>query len=93
MEEAAARLGYCTVDAPISGVVLSTNVSPGQLVSSMLPVALLTLVDDSARRVRAFIDEGEISKICPRQAARITSDAVPGMQMSADRPILLAASG
>jgi hypothetical protein len=39
------------------------------------------MVDDSARRVRAFIDEGEISKICPRQPARITSDAAPGMQM------------
>jgi multidrug resistance efflux pump len=81
VEEAAARLGYCSVDAPGSGIVLSTNVSPGQFVSAMVPVTLLTMVDDNTRRVRAFIDEGDISKICPRQPARITSDAVPGMQM------------
>jgi hypothetical protein len=33
------------------------------------------------RRVRAFVDEGEISKVCLRQPARITADAVPGMPM------------
>jgi multidrug resistance efflux pump len=81
VEEAAARLGYCSVDAPTGGIVLRTNVSPGQLVSTMVPVALLTMVDDSTRRVRAFVDEGEISKVCLRQPARITADAVPGMPM------------
>ena len=80
-EEAAARLGYCSVDAPTSGIVLSTNVSSGQLVSTMVPVALLTMVDDSTRRVRAFVDEGEISKVCLQQPARITADAVPGVPM------------
>ena len=64
VEEAAARLGYCSVDAPIGGIVLSTNVSPGQFVSSTVPVTLLTMVDDSTRRVRAFVDEREISKLC-----------------------------
>jgi multidrug resistance efflux pump len=81
VEEAAARLGYCSVDAPISGIVLSTNVSPSQLVSTMVPVTLLTMVDDRTRRVRSFVDEGEISKVCLRQPARITADAVPGIQM------------
>jgi HlyD family secretion protein len=81
VEEAAARLGYCSVDAPISGIVWSTNVSPGQLVSTMVPVALLTMVDDSARRVRAFVDEGDISMVCSRQHARVTADASPGIQM------------
>jgi multidrug resistance efflux pump len=81
VEEAAARLGYCSVDAPIGGIVLSTNVSPGQLVSSMAPVTLLTMVDDSRRRVRAFVDEREISKLCSRQRARIAADGVPGMQV------------
>jgi hypothetical protein len=61
-------------------IVLSTNVSPGQLVSTMVRVTLLTMVTDSTWRVRAFIDEGEISKICMRQPVRVPSDAVPGMQ-------------
>jgi multidrug resistance efflux pump len=81
VEEAETRLGYCSVDAPTGGIVLSTNVSPGQLVSTMVPVTLLTMVDDSTRRVRAFVDAGEISKVCLRQPARITADAVPGMTM------------
>jgi multidrug resistance efflux pump len=81
VEEAAARLGYCSVDAPISGIVLSTNVSLGQLVSTMVPVTLLTMVDDSTRRVRAFVDESEISTICLRQRAHVTADGVPGIQM------------
>jgi multidrug resistance efflux pump len=81
VEEAAARLGYCSVDAPIGGIVLSTNVSPGQLVSSTVPVTLLTMVDDSKRRVRAFVDEREISKLCLRQRARILVDGVPGTQI------------
>ncbi len=81
VEEAAARLGYCSVDAPIGGIVLSTNVSPGQLVSSMAPVTLLTMVDDSRRRVRAFVDEREVAKLCPRQHARIMAEGVPGTQM------------
>jgi hypothetical protein len=81
VEEAAARLGYCSVDVPISGIVLSTNVSLGQLVSTMVPVTLLTMADDSTRRVRAFVDESEISTICLRQRAHVTADAVPGIQM------------
>jgi multidrug efflux pump subunit AcrA (membrane-fusion protein) len=80
-DEAAARLGYCSVDAPINGVVLTTNVSLGQLVSTMVPVTLLTMVDDSTRRVRAFVDESEISTKCLHQRARVTADAVPGIQM------------
>jgi HlyD family secretion protein len=51
------------------------------LVSTMVPVTLLTMVDDSTRRVRAFVDESEISTICLRQRAHVTADAVPGMQM------------
>ena len=29
VDEAATRLGYCSVDAPIGGIVLSTHVNPG----------------------------------------------------------------
>jgi HlyD family secretion protein len=47
----------------------------------MVPVTLLTMVDDSARRVRALVDEGEISKVCLQQPVRITADGVPGKQM------------
>jgi HlyD family secretion protein len=78
VEEAVARLAYCTVDAPISGVILSTHVSPGQLVSSMAPATLITMVDDSKRRVRAFVAERDVSKVCLGEQAQITPDGIPG---------------
>jgi multidrug resistance efflux pump len=81
VEEAIARLSYCSVNAPIDGIVLTTNVSLGQLVSTMVPVTLLTMVDDSTRRVRAFVDESEISTVCLRQHAHVTADAVPSIQL------------
>jgi multidrug resistance efflux pump len=83
VEEAAARLRYCSVDAPIDGIVLSINVSPGQLVSTTVPVTLLTIVDDSGRRVRSFVDEQNISKLCLSQSLRVVGDSVPGMQFDA----------
>jgi HlyD family secretion protein len=81
LEEAAARLGYCMVDAPINGVILSTRVSPGQLVSSMAPVTLITMVDDSKRLVRTFVGEREVSEVCPGERAHISADGVPEMQL------------
>jgi multidrug resistance efflux pump len=80
MDEAAARLAYCTVAAPISGVVLSTRVSPGQLVSTMAPATLITMVDDSKRRARAFVSERDIPRICLGEQGQISVDGVSGDQ-------------
>jgi multidrug resistance efflux pump len=67
VDEAAARLGYCTVDAPINGIILRTHVSLGQLVvSSMAPVT--------------FVGEREISEVCPGEPAHISADGVPEKQ-------------
>jgi multidrug resistance efflux pump len=83
VDEAAARLSYCSVNAPIDGIILSINVSRGQLVSSTIPVTLLALVDDSRRRVRAYVDEREVSKLCPGERARLTADGLPGTPLDA----------
>jgi multidrug resistance efflux pump len=80
LDAAAARLSYCTVAAPISGVVLSTRVSLGQLVSLMAPMTLITMVDDSKRRARAFVAERDISRICPGEQAQISAEGVSGDQ-------------
>jgi HlyD family secretion protein len=80
VEEAATRLSYCVVQAPTAGTILSTNINAGQFVSMMAPVTLLTMVDDSRRRVRAFVDEREASKLCVRQHARVTADGIPSLQ-------------
>jgi multidrug resistance efflux pump len=80
MDEAAARLGYCTVDAPASGIVLATHVSAGQLVSTIAPITLVTMVDDSKRRVRAYVDERDVEKLCPGERARVSAEGIPGQR-------------
>jgi HlyD family secretion protein len=81
VDEVTALLAQCSVNAPITGVVLSTNVNAGQLVSTKVPVALLTMVDDSTLRVRAYVDEGEIPKLCLGQHVHIAAEGIAGGQM------------
>lgn len=83
VDETAARLSYCTVNAPIDGIVVGARVAPGQLVSSTAPVTLLTVVDDSRRRVRAYVDERDVSKLCSHQRAHIAADGLPATQFDA----------
>jgi multidrug resistance efflux pump len=78
LEEAAARLAYCTVAAPINGVILSIRVSPGQLVSSMAPTTFM--VDDSKRRARAFVTERDIPRICLGEQGQISVEGLSGDQ-------------
>ena len=81
VQETASRLAYCSVRAPIEGLILETHVSPGQLVSFTIPTTLLTMVDDSRRRVRTYVDERDVSKLCSSQRARISADGIPGIQL------------
>jgi multidrug resistance efflux pump len=81
VEEVSALLRYCSVDAPTAGLVLSTNVTPGQLVSTTVPVTLLTIVDDSTRRVRAYVDEAEAEKLCVGQQAHMMEEGTAGPQI------------
>jgi len=83
VEEAAERLNYCSVRAPQEGLVLATHVTPGQLVSTAIPVQLVELVDDSKRRVRAEVGERDLSGICLHQPAIVTAPGYAGMQIAA----------
>jgi len=42
----------------------------------MAPTPLLTMVDDSGRRVRAFVAERDIARICPGEQAQISAEEV-----------------
>ena len=42
--------------------------------------ALRRVASYSTRRVRAFVDERNVLKLCPGQRARITADGVAGLQ-------------
>ncbi len=62
------------IRAPFSGVVLSTSVIPGDMVSK--GTALLVFVDLSKVRLKAEVDEFDIAKVQKGQKVTITSDSL-----------------
>jgi HlyD family secretion protein len=69
------RLGYATLTSPISGVVLSENVEPGEYVMSGTPV--VTIGDLEHPWVRVYINETDLGRVKVGQAARVTTDTYP----------------
>jgi HlyD family secretion protein len=78
VQSAETRLGYATVVSPLTGVVLSKNIEPGEYVSPGTPV--VTVADIENVWLRAYIDERDIGKKLVRWGteAKITTDAYPG---------------
>ena len=82
-DQAAVNLDYCAVRAPVDAVVLAVHAAPGQFISTAIPTALLTVMDERTRRVRAEVDERDLGKLCLAQHAVVTADAFPGVQAAA----------
>jgi HlyD family secretion protein len=74
------KLGKCTIRAPISGTILRILTRAGESYSTLLPRPLFSLVDDSARRVRAEVDERDVGKVNVGQRTIISADGFPGRQ-------------
>jgi HlyD family secretion protein len=70
------RLGYAVVVSPLSGVVLSKNVEPGEYVSPGTPV--VTVGDLENMWLRAYIDETDLGRVKVGQAVRVTADTFKG---------------
>ncbi len=78
LADAQAALEAATLVAPFDGTVISTGAEVGDLVYSTTTV--VTLADLSNLRVRAFVDETDISQVEIGQEVEITFDAFPGKQ-------------
>jgi len=77
LEEAQAALEAATMVAPFDGTVISVGAEVGDLVSSTNIV--VTLADLSNLRVRAIVDETDISLVEIGQEVEATFDAFPGL--------------
>jgi HlyD family secretion protein len=75
LAEAETRLSYTTVNSPLSGVVLSKNVEPGEYVSPGTPI--VTVADLENIWVRAYINETDLGRVKVGQRARVTTDSYP----------------
>jgi ABC exporter DevB family membrane fusion protein len=74
------KVEKCNVRAPISGTILKVLTKAGESYSTLLPHPLFTISDESVRRVRAEVDERDISKLKIGQASIVTADAFPGQK-------------
>lgn len=70
------RLGYAELSAPMSGVVLTENVEPGEFVAAGTPVVTLGALDPVW--LRAYISETDLGRVKLGQPARVTTDTYPG---------------
>lgn len=89
------ELAYGNVTAPISGVVASREIKPGNFVQINSPI--FTIVDVSRLEATLNVPEREIEKIKPGQPVVLTVDALPGktFEGKVDRvsPVVDAGSG
>lgn len=74
------RLKKCAVRAPIGGAVLRVHVEAGEAVSTLFPQPIVSLADSSKLRVRAEVDERDLSRIHAGQRVSVTTPAFAGRE-------------
>ena len=76
------NLGYCTLTAPVDGVVISRVVDVGQTVAASFSTpSVFTIAQDLAKmKVLAAIDEADIGQVRVGQMAFFTVDSYPDKQ-------------
>jgi HlyD family secretion protein len=82
LSKARANLGYCTIKAPVSGVVVSRAVDVGQTVAASFntPTLFVIAQDLTKMKMLAAIDEADIGQVQPEQKGQFTVDSFPDEQ-------------
>ena len=70
------QLGYTKIYSPLSGVVLSKNIEPGEYVAPGTPV--VTVGDLVNSWLRAYVSETDLGRVKVGQKVRVTTDTYPG---------------
>jgi HlyD family secretion protein len=76
LAQAQTRLEYTVVVSPLSGIVLSKNIEPGEYVSPGTPV--ITVGEVSRVFLRAYINETDLGRVKVGQTVKVTTDTFPG---------------
>jgi membrane fusion protein YbhG len=69
------QLGYTTIPSPLTGVVISKNVEPGEYVAPGTPI--VTVGDLEHIWLRAYINETDLGRVKLGQAVHVTTDTYP----------------
>lgn len=74
-ETARVLLSDTELRAPTAGLVLGRKIEPGVQVAATPPTVVLTMCDLSRRRLRAEVDEADLSDVRPGQLGAATAEA------------------
>ena len=69
------RFSYSILASPLTGVVLSHNIEPGEYVAAGTPI--VTVGDLEHVWLRAYVDETDLGRVKIGQAAKVTIDTYP----------------
>jgi HlyD family secretion protein len=84
LRSARINLGYADIVSPVSGTVVSRNVTQGQTVAASFqtPTLFLIATDLTQMQVDTNVSEADIGRVAEGQAARFTVTAFPDREFS-----------
>lgn len=85
LSSAQTNLTKATIYSPVTGVVLSRQIDPGQTVAASFTAPVLFKIAESlsVMKLEVQVDEADVGLVEAGQAATFTVDAYPGKQFSA----------
>ncbi|HST37243.1 MAG TPA: efflux RND transporter periplasmic adaptor subunit [Allosphingosinicella sp.] len=85
LSSAQTNLSKATIYSPVTGVVLSRQIDPGQTVAASLSApTLFTIAEDlAAMKLEVRVDEADVAQVHEGQRANFTVDAYPGRRFRA----------
>ena len=83
LSSAQTNLSKATIYSPVTGVVLSRQIDPGQTVAASFQAPVLfTIAEDLAQmQLEVKVDEADVGQVKDGQRATFTVDAFPGRRM------------
>jgi len=80
LSSAQTNLSKATIYSPVTGVVLSRQIDPGQTVAASFnaPVLFIIAEDLGAMKLEVRVDEADVAQVSQGQRASFTVDAYPG---------------
>ena len=70
------NLSYSTLYSPLTGLVLSKSIEPGEYVSPGTPI--VTVGEMNAVWLRAYVNETDLGRVRVGQSVQVTTDSFPG---------------
>jgi HlyD family secretion protein len=82
LEKAQRNLDFCTINSPVSGVIIDRRVNIGQTVVASLNAPSLFLIARDLTRMQIWVsvNEADVGRIQPGGVVKFTVDAFPGRE-------------